>query len=297
MSATAHHGISGRGEIDIVDAQIHVAPDPGPAQLLTAMDALGVRAVVLDELWGRNEFDHGTPCIELGDGAYRPLSPLAEAAALQHPERFAFLQRVVRRDPALEARIPLLAAMPGCVSLRLVLHDAHERQLFATGGYDMLLSLAQEHALPLSVLGRDVGSMLASAAPRFPHLQFVIDHCGWVRKQQQWDEVLALARHGNTWLKWSHAHRAFGSDGVAGVQRAFEQALASFGPRRIVWAGDVTHEESSATWSQLLGFVLHNPALQDEGRSWVLARTARQLFRWPLLQAPDRPIQPGQVTP
>lgn len=285
MSATAYHGIAGRGDIDIVDAQIHLAPDPGPAQLLTAMDALGVRAVVLDELWGRNALDHGTPCIELGDGAYRPLSPLAQAAALQHPQRFAFLQRVTRRDPALEARIPLLAALPGCVSLRLVLHDSKERELFAAGGYDALLSLAQQHALPLSVLGRDVGHLLAGAAPRFPRLQFVIDHCGWVRSQQPWDAVLALARHSNTWLKWSHAHRAFGRDGAAGVQRGFAQALAAFGPQRMVWAGDVTHEESSATWSQLLGFVLHNPALDDEARTWVLGRSARQLFRWPAPEA------------
>lgn len=280
MRPTQYHGLAGRGELDIIDAQIHLVSDPGYRELLTAMDALGVRAAILDELWGRNALDHGIPCVELGDSAYRPYSPLAQAAALQYPERFAFLQRVNRRDPALAQRIPLLAALPGCVSLRLVLHDAKERELFAAGGYDEILSLAQAHQLPLSILGRDMGLVLESTIPRFPSLQFVLDHCGWVRNAQQWQTVLALGRHENAWLKWSHAHRAFGNDGRAGVQQAFEQALRAFGAQRMIWAGDVTHEESSATWAQLLNFVLLNPALSDDARAWVLGRSARQLFGW-----------------
>nr|AEV57463.1 putative amidohydrolase [uncultured bacterium] len=275
--ATVHHGIGGRGRIDIVDAQIHLGPDHGHDRLLTAMDALGVRTAVLDELWGRNASDHGTPCVELGDGIYRPLSPLALAAAQLHPGRFGFLQRITRRDPALASHVALLAATPGCVSLRVVVLDRAECALFAGGGYDELLSLAQEYGLPLSVLCRDAGALVGRAAGRFGRLRIVVDHCGWGRTQRHWDEVLALARHGNVWLKWSHAFRAFGRDGM---QPAFEEALAAFGPRRVLWAGDVTHEESSATWSELLGFVLHNPALDDAGREWVLGRAAREALRW-----------------
>ena len=116
----AMHGIADRGDVDIVDAQIHLAPQPGADGLLSAMDALGVRAAMLDELWGRNELDHGIPCIELGDGVYRPLSPLAQGAAVAHPRRFCFLQRVTRRDPALTGLVPMLAATPGCRALRIV---------------------------------------------------------------------------------------------------------------------------------------------------------------------------------
>lgn len=280
---TVFHGIADRGELDIVDAQLHLSPSPGLDSVTTAMDALGIRSVLLDELWGRNEQDHVTPCIEFGGGAYRPLSPLAQAAALQDPNRFAWLQRITRRDPGLNSLIPQLASAPGCRALRLVIFEKDECVLFAGGGYDEVLSLAQEHGLALCLLARDVASLLQAVAPRFPRLQFVVDHCGWVRRQKHWDDVLALARLDNTWLKWSHFHRAFGDGEVnaQGVQGAFQQALGAFGAQRMLWAGDITHEETSATWAQLLTFVQLNPAASDADKEWLLGRTARAVFRWP----------------
>jgi len=247
---------------------------------------------VLDELWGRNELGQGTPCVEFADGAYRPLSPCAQAAALRYPDRFAFLQRITRRDPNLPALMAILASSPGCRSLRIVVHDKQERQLFATGGYDELLSLAQDSGLPISVLMPDAGAQLAGAAPRFPRLQFIIDHCGWIRNEQQWADVLALARLDNTCLKWSHAHRAFGAAGdpQENVQREFLRAVGAFGAQRMLWAGDVSHEESSATWAQLLAFVRDNPALSDDQKDQILSKTARRLFRW---QAPVQDHQTG----
>lgn len=282
-AVTAFHGIANRGGLDIVDAQMHLSPSPGLDSVTTAMDALGIRSVLFDELWGRNQQDHGTPCIEYGGGAYRPISPLAQAAAIQNPERFAWLQRITRRDPGLISLISQLAAAPGCRALRLVIFDKDECVLFAGGGYDEVLSLAQEQGLALCLLARDVASLLQAVAPRFPRLQFVVDHCGWVRRQKHWDGVLALARLDNTWLKWSHFHRAFGDGEVntQGVQGAFQQALRTFGAQRMLWAGDITHEETSATWAQLLAFVQNNPAASDSDKEWLLARTARTVFRWP----------------
>ena len=279
---TQFHGIAARGELDIVDAQLHLSPNPDLAALTTAMDALGIRSVLFDELWGHNGRGHSVPSIAFGDAAFRQFSPLAQAASLQNPSRFAWLQRVTRRDPALGAWVPLLAAS-GCRALRVVTFDKDECARFVDGGYDTLMSLAQEHQLAFCLLARDVGALLASAAPRFPRLRFVVDHCGWVRKPEHWRDVLSLARHDNIWLKWSHFHRAFGDGVIAaeGVQAAFQQALGSFGARRILWAGDITHEETSATWAQLLFFLLHNPAASDLDREWLLGKTAREVFRWP----------------
>lgn len=283
LAPTVFHGLAARGDLDIVDSQFHLSAHPGQEAVTTAMDALGIRSVVFDELWGRNEQDHGTPCIEFGDGGYRPLSPLAQAAALQNPVRFSWLQRITRRDPGLTTLIPQLANSPGLRALRLVIFDKDECALFASGGYDEMLSLVQELELPLCLLSRDIGSLLQTVAPRFPRLQFIVDHCGWVRKDKHWQDVLGLSRLDNTWLKWSHFHRAFGDGEVnaQGVHGAFQQALGTFGAHRVLWAGDVTHEESSATWAQLLAFVQHSPAATDLDREWVLGRTARTVFRWP----------------
>ena len=283
MSTMHTSGLAGRSALDIVDAQLHMSLALGADEAIVAMDALGIAGVMLDELWGRNELDHGIPCIEFGDGAYRPLSPYAQAAAIRYPDRFSFLQRITRRDPQLAQWIPLLATLPGCRSLRIDMHDPKERQIYATGGYDTLLGLARAHALPLSVLALDSGALLASAALRFPDLNFIIDHCGWVKTTAQWDEVLALARQPNCWLKWSHANRSFRNfpEAPQATQREFTRALQAFGPERVLWAADVSHEESKASWRDLLAFVVDNPALSEGDRQWVLGRAARRVFRWP----------------
>ena len=268
--------------MDIVDAQLHLSLSPGADGIIAAMDALGIASVVLDEVWGRNENDHATPCVEFADGAYRPLSPCAQVASLRCPDRFSFLQRITRRDPQLASLIPILASSPGCRSLRVVIGSRQEREAFATGAYDELLGLAQAHGLPISVLSKDAGALFRDAVPRFPDLQFVIDHCGWGKTDQEWGEVLALARNSNTCLKWSHASRAFGqsSDPGAGIQRAFLRAIDAFGVERMLWASDATHEESAATWAELLSFVRDNPALSQGDKEWVLGKTARRVFRW-----------------
>lgn len=276
----SHDNLAGRGSLDIVDAQLHFSLTLGLEETLAAMDALGVRSVVLDELWGRNARDQGIPCVEFPDGGYRPISPLAQAAALRHPDRFSYLQRVRRSDPQLAAQMAILSTSSGCRSVRVVARDSKERQAFVDGGYDELLGLAQEYALPLSVLAGDLGGLLRDKAAQYPDLAFIIDHCGWSKTEAQWNDVLALARHRNTWLKWSHAHRSFGRAGEGGAQQAFLQALDAFGADRILWAGDVTHEESNATWAELLGFVKDNPALSAGDKAWVLGRTARRVFRW-----------------
>lgn len=282
--STMHGSARGaRSAVDIVDAQLHLTLALGIQEAMAAMDALSIAGVMLDELWGRNERDHGIPCVEFPDGAYRPISPYAQAAALRHPERFSFVQRITRRDPQLALLIPLLASSPGCRSLRIVLFDPQERQLFAAGGYDALLGLAQAHGLPLCVLAPDAGALLATAMPRFPDLHIVIDHCGWVKTPAQWNDVLALARQPNCWLKWSHAARAFRNfdDAAQAAQREFTRALDAFGVERVLWAGDASHEESKASWRELLSFVHDNPALSEGDRQWVLGKTARRVFRWP----------------
>lgn len=268
--------------MDIVDAQLHLSLLPGSDEIITAMDALGITSVMFDELWGRNTKDQGIPCVEFPDNAYRPLSPCAQVAALRYPDRFSFLQRITRRDPQLAALIPILATSPGCRSLRLVLGTRLERDVFAAGGYDALLGLAQTHELPISLLSKDVGALLRGALGRFPDLIFIIDHCGWVKTDQQWREVLELASHANTCLKWSHAGRAFGQadQPPERIQREFQRAIDAFGVQRMLWASDATHEETKASWGELLSFVRDNPALANSDKEWILGKTARRVFRW-----------------
>lgn len=283
--AGPHHGFDGRGRWDIVDAQFHLTPEHDVAKALGAMDALGIRSAMLDELWGFDADNEPLPHAKIAGGAVRPLTVRALAAAIEHPARFAFQQRVVRSDPQLGQWIPILATTPGCRALRATLLTADERSRFDNGEWDDALRLAQRHELPICIMApEESGRLLAAAAQRFDGLQIVIDHCGWPRTAAQWEEVLQLATQPNTWLKWSHFHRAFRrlEGGPAAAQREFLRAIEAFGPERVMWAGDTSHEESSATWSELLAFVRDNPALSDGDRAWVLGRSARTVYRWPV---------------
>jgi predicted TIM-barrel fold metal-dependent hydrolase len=104
------------GTMDIVDAQVH-ANVLGTEVTLAVMDALGIQAVLFDEYLTTAEDGAPQPGYRLADGAFRPVGPNAEAAALRHPERFAFLMRVDPHDPGIEGWIETLAAAPGFKAL------------------------------------------------------------------------------------------------------------------------------------------------------------------------------------
>lgn len=283
-SARQPIGFDGRGAWDIVDTQFHIGPHHGIARSLAAMDALGIRSALVDELWGFDLEGHPLPCAHLSDGSYRSLSPLGLAASLQYSKRFSFIQRLERSDPLLLSRIPLLAQTPGCRSLRINLSGNEERKQFAAGDWDDVLALAQDHEMVVAVMVDNAGSLLAPVARRFSELTLVVDHCGWVDNQKQWHEVLQLGQLSNVYLKWSHAHRAFRRHDNPQLARhqGLLQAVQAFGANRVMWASDVSFEESNATWSELLSFVRDHPGLSDEDRAWVLGRTARHIHRWDL---------------
>nr|WP_240746169.1 amidohydrolase family protein [Cupriavidus oxalaticus] len=237
---------------------------------------------MVDELWGFNANGVPQPCALLPGGGWRSLSPLGIAASLQYPERFGFIQRIELDDPLLLSRIPLLADMPGCRSLRINLHTEADRRRLESGAWDQALALAQRHGLPVSVMTEDAGRLLSPVAQRFEALALVVDHCGWPRSPQHWHEVLELARLPNVLLKWSHAHRAFRRHAQPhqARQRALVDAVQAFGADRVMWAGDVSFEESNASWSELLSFVRDHPGLSEDDRAGVLGRTARRAYRW-----------------
>jgi hypothetical protein len=102
--------------MDIVDAQIHMGPG-GIDETLAAMDALGVRGVLVDEYW-LTDFTN-KPHHLLPGGAQRPVGPTAELAAQIHAERFSWLLRISRLDPDHESVIRHVRNAPGGRALRI----------------------------------------------------------------------------------------------------------------------------------------------------------------------------------
>ncbi|VTU33480.1 putative metal-dependent hydrolase of the TIM-barrel fold protein [Variovorax sp. PBL-H6] len=276
--------------LDILDAQAHIFMTIGMDQALACMDALGINSVLIDEVWTIEPDGHSTPCALLPGGIKRPLSPMAEAASLKYPGRFAYVQRLDRRDPDLAALFVTLAASPGCRSVRIDLRLPEEREVFKAGGFDELLKLAEHHGLPVSVLGRDVGMTLAGTVTRLGGVRFIIDHCGSTRSPQQWEDILALGRHENIWMKWSAAQHTWGGEyPFPEIQRQFCRAVDAFGIDHLMWATDFTQNQTGNCWADLLYYLRDSDIMSATDKEWFFARSARTLLEWPSLAPPQAP--------
>jgi L-fuconolactonase len=284
--------------MDIVDAQVH-ANVLGTEATLAVMDALGIQGVLFDEYVTTAEDGAAQPGYRLADGAFRPVGPNAEAAALRHPERFAFLMRADPRDPGIEGWIETLAAAPGFKALRILVFTPAEGAVFEDGGHDRLLNAARAHRLPVFVACPGRVLVLAAYVRRFPDVQFVIDHCGAAfdapRGQATIDDAVAMARYPNVAYKWAHAPALLSTAPYPfpDLEPKLRRAVDAFGPERVMWASDYTMSRRRANWGETLFSIRHSPSLSEDEKAWILGRTARQILNWPPPQTLGKPT-PGE---
>jgi predicted TIM-barrel fold metal-dependent hydrolase len=285
--------------MDIVDAQVHIGPGR-IAETLAAMDALGIRSILVDEYWVGSP--NGEPAHAVPDGAFRPVQPTAELAALTHPDRFSYLVRLDRNDREVTSVIRLARDAPHARALRIVpAMTRSETAAFAAGEYDGIFAAATQSGLPLFMFVPGLARVVARYADKFPDLKLIVDHCGiWsnsmrrsigggappLSREQQlaaFDEVMALAEHPNVALKWGHAPAMFETPGYPGegLWPIMRKAIDRFGAERLMWASDVSANQTGETWAELLFGVLANPYLSPHERECILGRTIRKWLDWP----------------
>ena len=284
---------------EIVDAQIHIGPG-GIAEALAQMDALGIRAALIDEYWffrgASNEPHH-----VLAGGVQRPVAPTAELAAQLHPDRFSYLLRVDVADPDYAAIIRQLRDAPGGRALRVDPGmSAERRRMFAAGGYDHIFAAAADNDLPLFAFAPDDPAAFARAAQAFPGLKLIIDHCGVFSNSMRssfanlpplgepaqmalFDQVLALAEYPNVALKWGHSSGMFDlpvwpGEGLWPIMR---KTINAFGAERVMWASDFSVNQRGESWADLLYGVLGCPDLTPDERERVLGKALRTWLDWP----------------
>lgn len=283
--------------MDVVDAQIHMGPG-GIAEVLAAMDALGIKGALVDEYWLAG-FDN-KPHYPLEGGAQRPVGPTAELAAMLHPDRFSFLLRIARLDPDHEAVIRHVRDAPGGRALRIDpgLSPGELRE-FAEGGYDHILKAASEAGLPLFVFAPDSPEAFARAAREFPELKIAVDHCGLYSNSMRsgfaqrdpldeqgqlalFDEVLALSDYPNVALKWGHASGMFDRPAWPGDELAplLHKAVGAFGANRILWASDYSVNQRGESWADLLYGIKADHGLGDADKAQVLGGALRAWIGW-----------------
>jgi L-fuconolactonase len=285
--------------MDIVDAQIHMGPG-GIEQVLAQMDALGIRAALVDEYWLHNF--NNEPHHVLPGGGYRPVCPTAELAAQLHPERFSWLLRVHRLDPEHGSIIRQVRDAPAGRALRIDPGmSPDEMRQWAKGGYDHILSAAADCGLPLFVFAPDSPAAFARAAKAFPSLRLTVDHCGVFSNSMRasigggapalsdegqlalFDEVLALCDFPNVALKWGHASAMFDTSAWPGegLWPVLRRAVSRFGAERVMWASDYSVNQRGESWAELLFSVRRNPELNEAEVQAVLGGAIRAWLHWP----------------
>lgn len=285
--------------MDIVDAQVHVGPGKID-EALSAMDALGIRSILIDEYWfGRKPGDPNYPVGKV----LRPIQPTAELAAMLYPDRFSYLVRIDRNDPDITSVIRMVHDAPYARALRITPGMVSaEAKAFANGEYDACFTAANDAGLPLFVFAPAQSQDLMQYAKKFPSLRIIVDHCGLLSNSMRqavgggiapmsaeaqlaaFDEVLALADLPNVALKWAHAPAMFGVRGYPGegLWPILRKALNSFGAERIMWASDASANQSGESWAELLFGVIGNPDLTQIEREFLLGGTVRAWLDWPV---------------
>ena len=117
-----------------------------------------------------------------------------------------------------------------------------------------------------------------------PGLTLVIDHMADcpVAEPRELDKLIALKRHGRTFVKTSHAWSLSKQKYPwRDAQELVKRLHAEFGPRRLMWATDwPIIENSGATYAEAVRLVRDDmPFLNDEDRLWMLSRRISEV--WP----------------
>ena len=285
--------------MDIVDSQIH-SNVLGTETTLAIMDAIGIQAAVIDEYLRPDENGSLLPGYRLAHGGFRPVGPSAEAAAMAHPDRFAYLMRIDPSDTEVEGWIETLALSPNLRALRVIVFTPTEAAMFAEGGLDRLFAAAHAHNLTLFVTCPGRVPLLARYAKKFPDMQIVIDHCGaafgaaW--GEGSIDDTVAMAEYRNVGLKWAHAPSFLSAEPYPfhDLEPKLKRAVDAFGPERIVWASDYTVSRHRQNWAESLFYMRHSPVLSETDKEWILGRSLRSMLNWP---APEHPAEPEAMHP
>jgi predicted TIM-barrel fold metal-dependent hydrolase len=243
----------------------------------------------------------------LPNGAVRAELPFSERAVELHPERFAYLCRIDMNDPEIDRMVREVRTRAGRLCLRVVpIVDTGEVDRFAQGAAEPLFAAAEKYGVPIfaSLPGR--GHMLVPYLEQFPDLQVILDHTGvgvepprigtvaptlaksvvptLAGRVAQLDQVLEMARFPNLALKWCHAPARLSAEPYPHRDTVgyLKQAIAAFGPQRVLWASDYTQSRATfgESWAEQLYYVRDSDLLTEDEKAWLLGKTVRKILRW-----------------
>ena len=168
--------------------------------------------------------------------------------------------------PGLHDRLRAFMAQPGAIGVRFTLHHDWTAGWLATGRLAPLFAAAQEIGAPVFLYAPDQAPELARVAREHPRLRLVVDHTALRHGQgrsvtdifARWQEVIALARLPNVWMKVSYFPEAAAESETwpyPTARERFRELYDAVGAGRMVWGSNFPVVAHLCSYRQALDFV------------------------------------------
>lgn len=254
-------------------AVLHGPPEVTGADLVAAMDAVGVDGAVLVSAFTMYRYD----------------ASYAMDVYAAHPGRFALVKPVDPTDPGVAETIADWAKTKGAVAVRIMMRGDVATDP-ADPGLNRVLAAAGRHNLPVNLLAYGRLPQVAEMAARNPDTRLVIDHLGIPQPFEppappepfaDLPAVLALAKSPNVVLKITGActlsHQPYPYKDIWDpLARIFD----AWGLDRCLWGTDWTRAVGLLTYKQGVDAFRVTDRLSDSERETLMGGTLRRVYGW-----------------
>jgi L-fuconolactonase len=254
-------------------AVLHGPPEVTGADLVAAMDAVGVDGAVLVSAFTMYRYD----------------ASYAMDVYAAHPGRFALVKPVDPTDPGVGETIADWAKTKGAVAVRIMMRGDVATDP-ADPGLNRVLAAAGRHNLPVNLLAYGRLPQVAEMAARNPDTRLVIDHVGIAQPFEppappepfaDLPAVLALAKSPNVVLKITGActlsHQPYPYKDIWDpLGRIFD----AWGLDRCLWGTDWTRAVGALTYKQGVDAFRVTDRLSDSDRETLMGGTLRRVYGW-----------------
>jgi len=254
-------------------AVLHGPPEVTGADMVAAMDAVGVDGAILVSAFTMYRFD----------------ASYALEVRNTYPDRFAVVKPVDPADPAVGETIAEWKRTPGAVGIRIMMRDPVPADP-ADPGINRVLAAAAQHDLPVNLLCWGRLDQVGALAARNPRTRLVIDHLGLQqpfeppRPAAPWAELpdlLALAKHDNIVVKITGACTLslvpYPHDDIwAPLARIF----GAFGFGRCLWGTDWTRAVELLTYRDGVEPFRVTDRLSASERAMLMGGSTERVYGW-----------------
>jgi predicted TIM-barrel fold metal-dependent hydrolase len=256
-------GSAPRCAVVIVDSHLHFYESPRPGtQFSHARDHLTFAEVRDAALAiGVDRFVQVTPAAVGYDNSY------SFAIAEREPQAvFGVIARLDPAHPAIEEQLRDAMRRRTMLAYRITLIEKHQENWLDERTLDRLFAFAQREGVPIELFAPFRVEAMHETVRRFPGVRWLIDHMGLRYYEgkdnreafRQWDDLIALAREPNAWIKCSYfpeAAKDLESYPFAEAQRYLRRLRDGAGTERLVWGSNFPNVRRACTYEQALDFV------------------------------------------